>query len=451
MNFFGPRVLKDPVLHPPLAERVGLRLRVELERVQPVVWRSIEIPSDIRLDEFHMILQGALGWQHCHLHSFSDGSGQYKSFVADYEIAVADEVDTLLPQQDYRVDQLLQQPGDRLAYAYDYGDGWMHEVVVEEVLDQPPAVPRVIAGEHACPPEDCGGPERATEFAAWARSGFSADTTLADDAEEREMLRAWLGEWSPDSFTLDSANEDLAFMLRHHMPLTPELGRIIAHLPPRHGDLISDAVLWPIWHQPVLVQALTPAQIQPFSTLFELISDGVKLTAAKYLPPAIVKEWTSRLSLDTHILNGAREVDSALVHVRELARNLGLVHVRNGVIKPTKKARDLGVDGEKWARHLGTKLPLGTADFERHAGFATLVVIGSGTPRSQWMNLVQQYLVDMGWQHRDGSPPSPYNDTYFALNLFITGPTGSNWDAQQIEEHEKILATVARSVVKDAR
>ena len=48
---------------------------------------------------------------------------------------------------------------DRLAYLYDFGDSWRHEVVVDEVLlgDEVGEVPRLEAGARACPPEDVGG------------------------------------------------------------------------------------------------------------------------------------------------------------------------------------------------------------------------------------------------------------------------------------------------------
>jgi hypothetical protein len=44
-------------------------------------------------------------------------------------------------------------------YTYDYGDNWKHEIQVEEIFPPKPNVyyPVCIAGEHACPPEDCGG------------------------------------------------------------------------------------------------------------------------------------------------------------------------------------------------------------------------------------------------------------------------------------------------------
>jgi hypothetical protein len=45
-------------------------------------------------------------------------------------------------------------------YVYDFGDNWKHLVTVEDIAAPASArhfMPRCIAGERACPPEDCGG------------------------------------------------------------------------------------------------------------------------------------------------------------------------------------------------------------------------------------------------------------------------------------------------------
>ena len=50
--------------------------------------------------------------------------------------------------------------GDLAGYEYDFGDGWEHEVAVKGRRRgrRGHGMPRGIAGEGACPPEDCGGP-----------------------------------------------------------------------------------------------------------------------------------------------------------------------------------------------------------------------------------------------------------------------------------------------------
>ncbi|PZO11022.1 MAG: hypothetical protein DCF27_01320 [Lysobacteraceae bacterium] len=51
----------------------ALRLRIELQHVRPVVWRTVMVADYISLGGLHHILQGAFGWQDCHLYEFRAG------------------------------------------------------------------------------------------------------------------------------------------------------------------------------------------------------------------------------------------------------------------------------------------------------------------------------------------------------------------------------------------
>jgi hypothetical protein len=44
-------------------------------------------------------------------------------------------------------------------YEYDFGDSWEHKILLEKILpfDTKTALPVCIKGKRACPPEDCGG------------------------------------------------------------------------------------------------------------------------------------------------------------------------------------------------------------------------------------------------------------------------------------------------------
>lgn len=58
-----------------------------------------------------------------------------------------------------RVAEVLRHPKDSLQYEYDFGDGWQHEITLDEVLPSSPTAryPVVVDGRGACPPEDVGG------------------------------------------------------------------------------------------------------------------------------------------------------------------------------------------------------------------------------------------------------------------------------------------------------
>jgi hypothetical protein len=49
------------------------RLSVEIDDVTPRVLRVVEVPTDIRLDDLHFVLQIAIGWQNGHPFEFRIG------------------------------------------------------------------------------------------------------------------------------------------------------------------------------------------------------------------------------------------------------------------------------------------------------------------------------------------------------------------------------------------
>ena len=62
---------------------------------------------------------------------------------------------------DYGCAKVLRR-GTRFTYEYDLNIPWRHEIRIEETqpdTKQAKALPRCIAGDGACPPEDCGCPE----------------------------------------------------------------------------------------------------------------------------------------------------------------------------------------------------------------------------------------------------------------------------------------------------
>ena len=98
--------------------------------------------------------------------------------------------------------------GDRLAYWYDFGDDWWHDIIVESLDRADPALtyPRCVNGRRAAPPEDSGGPWGFVELMR----------ALSDEKHpEHEMYLDWMeqiGEvaYDPERFDLDATNEALS-------------------------------------------------------------------------------------------------------------------------------------------------------------------------------------------------------------------------------------------------
>jgi hypothetical protein len=82
------------------------------------------------------------------------------------------------------------------------GDNWDHDIAVERRMLPHEGVeyPRCIAGERACPPEDCGGPWEYLEFLA------ALDNP---DHGRHEDFRKWCGGFDPAIFNLADVSRAL--------------------------------------------------------------------------------------------------------------------------------------------------------------------------------------------------------------------------------------------------
>jgi pRiA4b ORF-3-like protein len=97
--------------------------------------------------------------------------------------------------------ELIGTAGARLLYEYDFGDGWQHELLLEEVLlGDETFLQTCVAGKRCCPPEDCGGPQG---FAELLQALHDANHPSHDEACE------WLGDFVPESFSADEVNRRL--------------------------------------------------------------------------------------------------------------------------------------------------------------------------------------------------------------------------------------------------
>ncbi|MBN1485432.1 MAG: plasmid pRiA4b ORF-3 family protein [Chloroflexia bacterium] len=174
------------------------QIKVILQHSQPPIWRRLLVHSDVGLDELHHVLQIVMGWQDYHLHQFIVGTTRYAPIHPDLE--PMGELDERLVQ----LEQVASSPGALFDYEYDFGDSWMHTLLLEEIL--PPEteqdIPRCIEGRGACPPEDVGG--------VWGYREF-LEALQDPDHPEHESYLEWIGgEFDPDDLELEEINRRLA-------------------------------------------------------------------------------------------------------------------------------------------------------------------------------------------------------------------------------------------------
>jgi len=171
-------------------------LKVTLEGTDPPIWRRIRVPCQITLADLHLVLQAAMGWENDHLYEFEVGKRRIgeSSHDSDNRREDADRV---------QLRDVATRNGARLAYVYDFGDDWQHELIVENTACSGAAVGKAvcISGQRACPPEDCGG------IPGFAELLDALDDPVNPDLEERvEWLEQVHGTFDPQHFDLDAIN-----------------------------------------------------------------------------------------------------------------------------------------------------------------------------------------------------------------------------------------------------
>jgi hypothetical protein len=124
-------------------------VKVHLLGVSAMVWRRLLVPASYTLEELHGVIQVAMGWESIHLYRFWIRAVHYGSF------------DLCVSSPRVPLDAFRFRKRTKFFYDYDMIAFWRHEVRVEDWLEPEPgrSYPVCIAGDHACPPEECGGPE----------------------------------------------------------------------------------------------------------------------------------------------------------------------------------------------------------------------------------------------------------------------------------------------------
>jgi Plasmid pRiA4b ORF-3-like protein len=130
-------------------------LRIELEDIEPLIWRRVAVRTSVNLKAVHSVIQAAMGWLDCHLWEFTANERKYSMIVpndSDWNERTKDAART-------KLSALLSIGVREIGYVYDMGDNWQHRVIVEKLKAAEPGAlyPQFLGGERRCPPEDCGG------------------------------------------------------------------------------------------------------------------------------------------------------------------------------------------------------------------------------------------------------------------------------------------------------
>ena len=200
-------------------------LKITLRHSKPPIWRRVGVPSDMSLGDLHWVIQTVMGWDGYHLHQFIISHNQPKPtreeidelrqtgqweklmertrrgrYVSDPRF----ELENIEDERKVKLSELAPAVKNKFIYEYDFGDGWEHEVKAVKIGPPVEGVnyPVCLAGELACPPEDCGG--------VW---GYYDKLEVLKNPkhEDYKDTLEWMGKnFDPERFDLNAINAELA-------------------------------------------------------------------------------------------------------------------------------------------------------------------------------------------------------------------------------------------------
>jgi len=177
------------------------KFRIALNESEPPIWRRIQV-KNCTLEKVHEHIQLAMGWENEHLHRFRINDEIYgdaqlldDGFEDQYEFidSTVTKISNVVPRSGKRF---------RFEYEYDFGDGWVHEVLFEGCLaaTEGQKYPVCVEGERACPPEDVGGLD-----------GYNEYLQIIGDPkhEQHEEMLEWRSKFDPALFDSNKASKKM--------------------------------------------------------------------------------------------------------------------------------------------------------------------------------------------------------------------------------------------------
>ncbi|HKK18973.1 MAG TPA: plasmid pRiA4b ORF-3 family protein [Opitutales bacterium] len=187
-------------------------LRIELDGLESEIWREVIVPESISLGWLHEVIQETMGWMDVHLHQFEHN----KKF---YGIPDDDDWAETKDASKVALNQLLKKVGGKLSYTYDFGDDWTHSIRLKQVLPpDPDEMLCCVAGEGACPPEDCGGIPGYIDLCELRAKKARGEKLSAEEAERLDWADFSAGDNSFDKEEILEVNETLQGILKYALP-----------------------------------------------------------------------------------------------------------------------------------------------------------------------------------------------------------------------------------------
>tara|TARA_B100000614_G_scaffold96823_1_gene87450 strand:+ start:436 stop:1032 length:597 start_codon:yes stop_codon:yes gene_type:complete len=191
---------------------MALRLKIEIDEIEPKIWRELIVPENLGLDTLHWIILGAIGWNGSHLHAFEIKNKRYIQWPSQDDLK---DMPGWMKPEDDELDEsqhtigTLVRARQKFKYHYDFGDDWFHTVTVIERTKSVPHSdwPVCVGGERAGPPDDCGGPFGYMEI---------LDALQHSRHPDHAEIKAYYGDLEPEIFSVRQANSLISALITLH-------------------------------------------------------------------------------------------------------------------------------------------------------------------------------------------------------------------------------------------
>ncbi|MBB3660979.1 hypothetical protein FHX15_006251 [Rhizobium sp. BK650] len=102
------------------------RLHIQLDDIEPLIWRRVEVPLTMSLEGLHDVIQAVMLFEDYHLFEFEAGGRCYD--VPDPEDLYERKT---FAARNVRIAALIERGIATFSYTYDFGDNWRHTIAVE--------------------------------------------------------------------------------------------------------------------------------------------------------------------------------------------------------------------------------------------------------------------------------------------------------------------------------